>query len=57
MTKKNDFWKTIDKVKNMTQGFMNSKQKKHFKQEEEGAKKKGQKMPINMLKGIRNKIR
>ena len=41
----------------MTEGFMNSKQKKHFKQEKVGDKKKGQKMPIGMLKGIRNKIK
>ena len=54
---KNDFWKTIDQVKNLTKDFMNSKQKKHFKQDTDGGKKKGQKMPINMLKGIRNKIR
>lgn len=41
----------------MTSGFMNQKEKKHFKEEKIDEKKKGQKMPISMLKGIRSTIK
>ncbi len=57
MKNNNDFWNTIQKVKDITSKHMNSKQKKHYKQEIVDQKKKGQKMPLNMLKGIRQKIK
>jgi hypothetical protein len=40
----------------MTNDFDNSKEKKLFKQSTNGIKTKGTKMPINHLKGIRNKV-
>ncbi len=36
---------------------LNFSQPEHFKQEIVDQKKKGQKMPLNMLKGIRQKIK